>query len=76
MKFQEWQHGKSVYNTWTLKRELVKMVQLKFGVMEKPQDGMMEKLKDSMIILVLKINGWSQTQTPRMSDDDYDDRQN
>jgi len=35
---------------------------------------MMEKLKDSMIILVLKINGWSQTQTPRMSDDDYDDR--
>jgi len=33
--------------------------------------GMMEKLKDSMIGLVLKINRWSQTQR---SDDDYDDR--
>ena len=53
-----------------------KMVQLKFRVMEKPQDGMMEQLKDSIIGLVLKINRWSQTQTPRRSDDDYDDRQN
>ena len=53
-----------------------KMVQLKFRGMEKPQDGMMEQLKDSIIGLVLKINRWSQTQTPRRSDDDYDDRQN
>ena len=37
---------------------------------------MLEQLKDSMIGLVLKINRWSQTQTqtPRRSDDDYDDR--
>ena len=35
---------------------------------------MMEQLKDSMIGLVLKINRCSQTQTPRRSDDDYDDR--
>jgi len=35
---------------------------------------MMEQLKDSMIGLVFKINRCSQTQTPRRSDDDYDDR--
>ena len=34
---------------------------------------MMEQLKDNIIGLVLKINRWSQTQTPRRSDDDYDD---
>ena len=43
-------------------------------MLEQLKYGMMEQLKDSIIGLVLTINRWSQTQTPRRSDDDYDDR--